>query len=149
MRTQKIINGIDCALLQTKTILDAEETDIHVDDLHEREMGLGKGHKQSLLYSICGQYPRSFFSRVFSGWRRVPAPSHHAGRNFFHHNSCISHKNINSRRILMISARRAGASLLRVEYLLGSSQNNTRRLYLFCCRGYLLFLIQAKYSLKT
>ena len=34
---QKGVNGVDGGLLQAKTILNAEKTDVHVDDLPKRE----------------------------------------------------------------------------------------------------------------
>ena len=33
--TEKIINGVDCALLQAEAVLNAEEPDVHVQDLRK------------------------------------------------------------------------------------------------------------------
>ena len=41
---QKIINGIDRALLQSKAVLYTEESDIHVDDLPEAQIGFFQCH---------------------------------------------------------------------------------------------------------
>jgi hypothetical protein len=41
---EKGIQGVDGGLLQPETILDAEETHVHIDDLPEGKGGFLKGH---------------------------------------------------------------------------------------------------------
>ena len=51
MRTSSkhVVNRIYSALLQSKAVLDTEESNIHIDDLGETQPGFGERHKQSLV----------------------------------------------------------------------------------------------------
>jgi hypothetical protein len=46
LRMQKRVKRVDGSLLQTKTVLNAEETKVHVDDLAERHPWFRELHKR-------------------------------------------------------------------------------------------------------
>lgn len=49
---EEVVNRIDCTLLQAKTILDAKEADVHVDDLSETQAGLEMRHGRQWFWPL-------------------------------------------------------------------------------------------------